>query len=190
MRRVSFRFVASSLAVLSLAAACSLRTSAPPTAAEVVQHLDRLTVPFVENAGQSDPRVAYYAPTLSGTVFVTGEGDLVYALPTPEHRTQAADDRESANGWTVSESFIDGHPRPVGAHPTATHVSVFAGNDSARWQRGVASYADVDLGTVWPGISVALTARGKQVERSEEHTSELQSLRHLVCRLLLEKKNR
>src|SRR5205814_3167203 len=28
------------------------------------------------------------------------------------------------------------------------------------------------------------------IERSEEHTSELQSLRHLVCRLLLEKKNR
>src|SRR5205814_9992684 len=29
---------------------------------------------------------------------------------------------------------------------------------------------------------------GRQLERSEEHTSELQSLRHLVCRLLLEKK--
>src|ERR1035441_1631437 len=28
----------------------------------------------------------------------------------------------------------------------------------------------------------------KQAARSEEHTSELQSLRHLVCRLLLEKK--
>src|SRR5262245_62888507 len=27
-----------------------------------------------------------------------------------------------------------------------------------------------------------------QAQRSEEHTSELQSLRHLVCRLLLEKK--
>src|ERR1035441_2325950 len=26
------------------------------------------------------------------------------------------------------------------------------------------------------------------IDRSEEHTSELQSLRHLVCRLLLEKK--
>src|SRR5205814_3225118 len=26
------------------------------------------------------------------------------------------------------------------------------------------------------------------IQRSEEHTSELQSLRHLVCRLLLEKK--
>src|SRR5262245_46153134 len=28
-----------------------------------------------------------------------------------------------------------------------------------------------------------------QLDRSEEHTSELQSLRHLVCRLLLEKSN-
>src|SRR5205814_8432956 len=28
------------------------------------------------------------------------------------------------------------------------------------------------------------------IPRSEEHTSELQSLRHLVCRLLLEKKKR
>src|SRR5436853_5593519 len=35
------------------------------------------------------------------------------------------------------------------------------------------------------GDTVLLTA----LERSEEHTSELQSLRHLVCRLLLEKKN-
>src|SRR5437899_6477698 len=30
--------------------------------------------------------------------------------------------------------------------------------------------------------------RGRHPPRSEEHTSELQSLRHLVCRLLLEKK--
>src|SRR5438045_6661752 len=33
--------------------------------------------------------------------------------------------------------------------------------------------------------------RGPQLtDRSEEHTSELQSLRHLVCRLLLEKKKK
>src|SRR5262245_64108378 len=31
---------------------------------------------------------------------------------------------------------------------------------------------------------------GRQDPRSEEHTSELQSLRHLVCRLLLEKKKK
>src|SRR5437899_5503635 len=33
-------------------------------------------------------------------------------------------------------------------------------------------------------------ARAGSYRRSEEHTSELQSLRHLVCRLLLEKKNK
>src|SRR5437899_8030685 len=32
--------------------------------------------------------------------------------------------------------------------------------------------------------------RERHAARSEEHTSELQSLRHLVCRLLLEKKDR
>src|SRR5258705_10200360 len=31
---------------------------------------------------------------------------------------------------------------------------------------------------------------GEAESRSEEHTSELQSLRHLVCRLLLEKKKK
>src|SRR5262245_63275704 len=41
--------------------------------------------------------------------------------------------------------------------------------------------------------AVWLTARelvGAVELRSEEHTSELQSLRHLVCRLLLEKKKK
>src|SRR5258705_6264702 len=42
--------------------------------------------------------------------------------------------------------------------------------------------SDEDRSNQDPKDSVRLT------ERSEEHTSELQSLRHLVCRLLLEKK--
>src|SRR5688572_31825036 len=33
------------------------------------------------------------------------------------------------------------------------------------------------------------TERGRNADRSEEHTSELQSQSNLVCRLLLEKKN-
>src|SRR2546429_2698964 len=38
------------------------------------------------------------------------------------------------------------------------------------------------------GVLLALGQRGIQHARSEEHTSELQSRLHLVCRLLLEKK--
>src|SRR3989442_11638694 len=39
-----------------------------------------------------------------------------------------------------------------------------------------------------PQIAQKFASAGK-VDRSEEHTSELQSRPHLVCRLLLEKKN-
>src|SRR5205814_9836933 len=40
------------------------------------------------------------------------------------------------------------------------------------------------------GASGSFSDSGNAVTRSEEHTSELQSLRHLVCRLLLEKKKK
>src|SRR2546425_6947406 len=39
-------------------------------------------------------------------------------------------------------------------------------------------------------VGSARTARGAPGGRSEEHTSELQSLAYLVCRLLLEKKKK
>src|SRR5262245_64294543 len=44
------------------------------------------------------------------------------------------------------------------------------------------------LGRLSRQVSRRFDAVGR--ERSEEHTSELQSLRHLVCRLLLEKKKK
>src|SRR2546430_5982899 len=39
------------------------------------------------------------------------------------------------------------------------------------------------------GHAVGLARKSREGERSEEHTSELQSQSNLVCRLLLEKKN-
>src|SRR2546427_1478598 len=41
-----------------------------------------------------------------------------------------------------------------------------------------------------PREEMTMAAAAHWVERSEEHTSELQSQSNLVCRLLLEKKNR
>src|SRR5205085_3623662 len=49
------------------------------------------------------------------------------------------------------------------------------------------------LGDLRPGLVHRTAATGvphRQVDRSEEHTSELQSQSNLVCRLLLEKKNK
>src|SRR2546429_4326463 len=41
-----------------------------------------------------------------------------------------------------------------------------------------------------PAVLASLPSRRGIIQRSEEHTSELQSRLHLVCRLLLEKKKR
>src|SRR5687768_17662104 len=42
----------------------------------------------------------------------------------------------------------------------------------------------------WLATGLTSRCRGTRPERSEEHTSELQSRLHLVCRLLLEKKKK
>src|SRR5205814_10241800 len=52
-------------------------------------------------------------------------------------------------------------------------------------------YSTTCAETSWLGpVSTASVLCFFCTARSEEHTSELQSLRHLVCRLLLEKKNK
>src|SRR5258708_29381673 len=70
---------------------------------------------------------------------------------------------------------------------------------SARWS--AASRPATDLAISLLALSTALStplpryfdlspSRSSRASRSEEHTSELQSPDHLVCRLLLEKKKR
>src|SRR4029453_12342439 len=110
MNTSSVRLVATTLAVLACAASCSLRASGPPTPAEVARQVDRLAVPFVANAGQSDPRVAYYASTFSGTVFVTRQGEVVYALPASGQGarggSRAAENRGAAGPWRKASSTV------------------------------------------------------------------------------------
>src|SRR2546430_4512108 len=53
--------------------------------------------------------------------------------------------------------------------------------------------SDADSATSTPGFAAGGrpgSAPGRQMLRSEEHTSELQSQSNLVCRLLLEKKKK
>src|SRR5207253_10733982 len=57
--------------------------------------------------------------------------------------------------------------RPAGSPPSAWTISAPRGQERTR---------------------IVGRRRGQSVSRSEEHTSELQSRGHLVCRLLLEKK--
>src|SRR5256885_12320775 len=50
-------------------------------------------------------------------------------------------------------------------------------------------FRSIDLAVIGPGdLATSINKRGLLDDRSEEHTSELQSPCNLVCRLLLEKK--
>src|SRR5438045_7567818 len=54
---------------------------------------------------------------------------------------------------------------------------------------GALEFTDATNNTVFSLTPQPVIPAGQSI-RSEEHTSELQSLRHLVCRLLLEKKKK
>src|SRR2546425_8944361 len=81
--------------------------------------------------------------------------------------------------------FRSVHGPPWGAGHAFRNRPVARGSDvrAAHTHVGRAQERGCEVGQpVRIGIGVV-------VERSEEHTSELQSLAYLVCRLLLEKKN-
>src|SRR5690625_6593558 len=78
------------------------------------------------------------------------------------------------------------------APSTATYTAV-SNNHAWPWP-GAKTKAPTNAPTVAPvhnsAPAVNMTFQRLRYARSEEHTSELQSRGHLVCRLLLEKKRR
>lgn len=59
----------------------------------------KLHMPFIANNDQVDSQVKFYAKTFGGTVFVTKEGEIVYALPErSEGQDEGVRDREAAVG--------------------------------------------------------------------------------------------
>src|ERR1035441_10986086 len=86
------------------------------------------------------------------------------------------------------------HQQPL---PMAARDKIEAGQGDARSQQEAAKepkcrlFGRKALANRPPQAAEEYRAeQGAGHQRSEEHTSELQSLRHLVCRLLLEKKKK
>jgi hypothetical protein len=151
-----------SLAVSLLALATLPAVAAgEPTRAAIPGDVRALHVPFVANGGQADERVAFYARTFGGTVFVTTTGEIVYALP-------AAETREDGHrlGIALTEVLVGSTVRaPRGQGESETRVSSFTGRDRSRWRAGLPVYEAVSLGEVYDGIDLRLVARGDNVEK-------------------------
>src|SRR3712207_8707514 len=76
---------------------------------------------------------------------------------------------------------------------TGLHATVSAVIHGLMLGMAVARVSVIHLAVVHPGVAAVthhLVLTRTTVGRSEEHTSELQSRQYLVCRLLLEKKNK
>src|SRR5205823_12785699 len=77
--------------------------------------------------------------------------------------------------------FINSAPTEIYTLSLHDALPIFIG--STRYHDIIAAADRVEIGYTW-------YAKRWQRSRSEEHTSELQSLAYLVCRLLLEKKKK
>src|SRR5262245_65800063 len=80
----------------------------------------------------------------------------------------------------------DADPRGLHSFPTRRSSDLTSGRD----MRSAPMVAIVSTSASMSAGGRPTSMRWSTRSRSEEHTSELQSLRHLVCRLLLEKKNK
>jgi len=154
--------------VVALALLGASPALAAPADAGPAPALAGVRMPFLANGGQMDPQVVYYTPTFAGTVFVTRQGELVYALRARSRHSGGARIRVSAaptSGWTLTETLAGGRPQPTAGLPTETQVSLFLGADPAGHRVVLPTYASVRLGEVWPGIEVTLNATGGSVEK-------------------------
>ncbi len=146
--------------------------------AHVLAKIKSVRVPFVENVGQVDKEVSFYASTFGGTVCVTRNGEIVYSLP----KYEDVEDKEALSrrhkemekgrhtrkvkGWVLKESFVGADVKEVkGVKRAETVVSYFRGRDPKKWVKGIKSYRGVSFGEVYEGIRLALKARGASVEK-------------------------
>src|SRR5947208_4123787 len=91
----------------------------------------------------------------------------------------------SSNGLLPSIFFlITRRPPRSTLFPYTTLFRSPAGTPSSRWKKAGSS------SKTWAAPTGPRSPGRQCVRRSEEHTSELQSPDHLVCRLLLEKKKK
>jgi PKD repeat protein len=146
------------LPVLSWAASAPSDDAGVAGAAVSDVQLMGVRVPFVENLGQLDSQVLFYADTFYGKGFVTGDG-ITHEILGEDNKT-----------LVVKEQFLDSQGNvialcPKGEDMSSAKISYFVGSDPSCWKSGVRSWNVVDLGEVYPGISVKLKAHGANIEK-------------------------
>jgi hypothetical protein len=129
--------------------------------------VDGLPLQFIENGGQLDERVAYYARGFGTADYFTADGVTVLLRGVGSGNVLAcADPADSAapQRWAVELQFVGARrSKPRGGTPGRGVVSYFKG-PREQWHAGLRTYASIVYPDLWPGIDVVYSARAKHFE--------------------------
>src|SRR5258705_2108277 len=125
------------------------------------------------------PRTLTYAPCPPGPLCAP-------SFAPPSTSPSRSSSRKSAgSAWPLKTRCLSAASRTA---PNPSPPSASAPASSSYSPSSAKAYSSASTRSS-PHLSAPAAVKTGRRARSEEHTSELQSLRHLVCRLLLEKKN-
>lgn len=116
-------------------------------------------IPFLENQGQYSPDIEYYSSGFHGSTWVTNQ-NIGYG-------TSIGEENKSL---ILLESFMDENGNKLPLNPqngeiSPTKVSYFLGNDSSKWKSDIASYKNIVITQIYPGINLSLQNKGGMVEK-------------------------
>ena len=151
---VSKPVVRVSLVAATLAIAMATWTNEPGAVpdrrAEILAAYANLPVAFVENRGQADSRVRFYAQGPRYAFHFMRDAALL----------TFTEDANAARGVVLGLRFVGANPGVTveGDARVPGEVNYLRGNDPGRWHTAVARYSQVVYRELWPGIDMRLLA--------------------------------
>ncbi len=126
--------------------------------AQVAQAYGNLPLCFIENRGQADPRIDYYAESRSASLYFNSQGVTLTLLARNASVRPAAYERTSKSSlerWTIKIDFAGAQQdaKPEGRNRSTTEVSYFKGARSD-WKTSLPVYNDIVYKNLWPGIDL------------------------------------
>jgi len=166
-RRESWRSVQLAVLVAGILAIVAarghdVRASESPDAGQAARGI-------IENRGQIDPAVRYYAVGDQGAVYFTHQGPVLEmrisssvdgetAEPLPDLPTRGREQRtrSRASRFAVAIRFVDTHPsiEITGVEKLPAPHHYLTGNDPKQWRVDVPAYERIVYHEVWPGIDL------------------------------------
>jgi|CZKD01.1.fsa_nt_gi hypothetical protein len=140
-----------------------------PSRADINAKFGKLPLTFEANRGQIDPQVSFISRGPGYSAFLTSDGMVLSLRANQVLGTQTAANAvrpSKSQKATLQFSLLGAarNPAVVGERPQSGRVNYFVGNNPAKWQRNVPTYAQVRYKSIYPGIDLLYYGNQRQLE--------------------------